>query len=220
MTHRKQFVFGKGRNTGKRLENSKKSMIDRRTVRSFMKRTVKKEREKPWPTENASLKKVEKNLGYPLSKAVKKLAKNSTVVDFGCGEGQAIHELAKNNPHIKAYGFSKESYSKWIEDKHTKYIFGDANNFKRYFKENSIDFLFSHNGLLYLNKEKIYSLLPCLKVDGMMITNFPPYERGIHGTKTIEIEGKKFQIRRKKLKDTRGEYIIWHGDLIIAKRIA
>ena len=141
----------------------------------------------PWFSDSTQLKHVEKVLTFPIQPTIAKLCKTTspTVVDWGCAKGVSSGELARNNPNAKVYGFSKESYKEWNRllnkdaensnkpNKNLRFIHNEANDFFKYFKKESIDFLFSHFGLFHLRDVPAYliRLVPKLKKGGIIVTN-------------------------------------------------
>ncbi len=53
------------------------------------------------------------------SKRLKEKKQPLVVLDWGCGKGQAIDELAKGQP-VHAYGYSVDSYKEWNNSKNTR----------------------------------------------------------------------------------------------------
>ncbi len=127
---------------------------------------------RPWPTESSTLRGVQKWLSINLIDLTSLRLKQSqapVVVDWGCARGVAINKLAQKFPKVKAHGFSDVSYQEWLSDKKAKYIFSKHNLFRRYFKKESVDILFSKLGVYHLGKrapQYIEQILPVLKVGG------------------------------------------------------
>jgi ubiquinone/menaquinone biosynthesis C-methylase UbiE len=140
-----------------------------------------------WAFEQGSLRDMENALRFPIKKHVKQLAKktNPVVVDWGCGWGNAAAELAAAEPKAKVYGFSRDSYGNWNtiingnknEGKeplqNVKFIHAVANDFFRYFKNNSIDLIYSRLGIKHvlIQGEYIKRMIPKLKIGGIIITD-------------------------------------------------
>lgn len=138
-----------------------------------------------WGDENSSLRAIEWDLSFRITEHVAELAKKSTtvVVDWGCGKGAAIAELVAQIPKSRGYGFSGDSFREWNEilngNKAKKikpatnvtFIHADANDFFRYFRNNSIDVLYSHLGLEHLDNQLEYlkRLISKLKKGGIIV---------------------------------------------------
>lgn len=118
------------------------------------KRSVSKKRAR-WGFEDHTLDEAEFFLNYPLRKEIKKLGDGAVVVDWGCGEGNTIKQISRYCPGATCYGFSREFYKKWIWRKSNalKFIHSEGEDFDRYFKDRSIDFLYSNFGLHYLDTD-------------------------------------------------------------------
>jgi len=140
-----------------------------------------------WLENNTAVKLIEWMLRYPVKDHVAKLAKRTkpVVVDWGCGGGAAAAEVAKTVQESKVYGFSANSHKDWntiingdkkkgIKPvKNVKFIHADAEDFFRYFKDNSIDFLYSRLGICHLDSQAEYlkRLVPKLKPGGIIVTD-------------------------------------------------
>ncbi|MEK6902956.1 MAG: hypothetical protein AABX02_05220 [archaeon] len=71
------------------------------------------------------------------------------VLDLFCAAGTAITELATQNESIvDAFGFSRDPYPEWVENKHVRFIQEEAESLNRYFKKRSLDLIFSWSGLI------------------------------------------------------------------------
>ncbi len=140
-----------------------------------------------WGYNGVNIKPIEKLLDFPIMDHIGKLCKTTSpvVVDWGCGKAISTEEIARANPNARVYGFSKESYLHWnllfmggktkkgSASKNLKLIHAEANDFFRYFKNSSIDFMFSRLGLVHLKNLPLYleRVVPKLKVGGMIITD-------------------------------------------------
>jgi len=132
-------------------------------------------------------------------KKISEKVKNPVIVDWGCGKGTAITELAYNFKNAKCYGFSKEYYAKWEDniESGVKFIHATAEDFKRYFKNNSIDVLYSYVGLYHLPKQQIIDyikeIIPKIKKNGFIIFNYSAkkIEEIMH---SLKIEGTKIEV--------------------------
>jgi hypothetical protein len=130
-----------------------------------------------WPIERTPLRTVMATLRINLVREAEKRAKQKrpVVVDWGCGEGSAItflaHETKKLKNSPKLYGFSNRAYSTWAENQAVKFIHAPAEDFARYFKDSSIDILYSHQSLHHLPEEYTLSLIPKLSKRGILVTN-------------------------------------------------
>ncbi len=144
-------VFGKGRKTRERKE-----FVERQVQRApFGKRTYGRRDRYIW--DRASARMVRGN--FPLIFGRKdfilqrfsETGKPVVVLDWGCGRGNAIERFSKEYGRIvNAYGFSKDSYKKWLKIKGAKIIHATAEDLLRYLKNSSIDLIYSRTGLMYL----------------------------------------------------------------------
>jgi len=73
-----------------------------------------------------------------LLKELKQLDKNKStkacVIDWGCGEGTSIKNIAQNFPNLKVMGFSIQSYPKWRQNQphNLEYLHTTTNALERY----------------------------------------------------------------------------------------
>lgn len=131
-----------------------------------------------WPITRTSLKDIEQRLMFPISNYTRDLCKKKgspIIIDWGCGEGVAIAEISRKFPKAKCYGFSDISYKSWNKVKKAKFIHDTENDFFTYFKDGSIDFLYSNHGLEHLKKAGIKvsdyfkRLIPKMKIGGIFV---------------------------------------------------
>ncbi len=66
-----------------------------------------------WGTETSSIAGIEKSLEVPLRKQLAELPGKPVVVDWGCGSGRAVSQIAEQVPKANCYGFSSDSYFAW-----------------------------------------------------------------------------------------------------------
>ncbi len=106
-----------------------------------------------WNFESTSLARISEILHVDLVGTVRALQK-PVVVDWGCGYGDAVRELAKDCPHARCFGFSKENYEPWRQltrdHPNLAFVHGHAGQFKRYFRrggKGTVDLIYSHGGL-------------------------------------------------------------------------
>lgn len=86
-----------------------------------------------------------------ISRCFEEKKKPVVVVDWGCGYGYAIDELGKHyGANVDAIGFGKDAYSQWGAVENARLIHASADDFNRYFKDSSIDLLYSKNALEHL----------------------------------------------------------------------
>ncbi len=142
-------------------------------------------RRKSWGFKKTRLEVVENGLGFRVREHVAELCKHGSpvVVDWGCGNGTATATLAKTNPKARVIGFSKDSYRKWFSFLHgtkrtnpntnLRFIHAEAADFARYFKNGTIDLMYSSLGLTHLKNLNQYlqPLIIKLKVGGLIVTD-------------------------------------------------
>ena len=128
-----------------------------------------------WPIADSNLAWVQNRLNLDLIKLVKASHQKPVVVDWGCGKGIAITELAEKIRQAQCFGFSKEFYEDWTGNNRVKFIHGVAEDFLRYFKNNSIDVAYSFFGLLHSSGNprtvlrNVLQVISKLKVGGKLI---------------------------------------------------
>lgn len=156
-----------------------------------------------WGAIDRKIKVIEASVSYPIMKMVQRMIRDGekpVIVDWGCGKGTAISELARKNPKAKFYGVSDQFYPNWLRIKSAKFIHAPAEDFFRYFKNNSIDILYSSAAIEYL-KEKlpdyVKMLLPKLRKSGVLALNLPQKQvieinetvKNIKGIRTFVYDG-------------------------------
>lgn len=115
---------------------------------------------KDWAIEYSKIDEVNRELGINLKEQINlSMQRNSLgqsdqtmVLDWGCGAGVALFQLGEmfKTDEVKLVGFGNTFYRKWFYDStDITYIFDDAEHLDLYFKQQSIDVLFSYWGLLH-----------------------------------------------------------------------
>lgn len=164
-------VYGKGR-TGKKNSATGLKIIRLPIKGKKIKKRVFKRRSK-WTEINNPLREINKTMGINLIIETKNLFKQKkrkvVVVDWGCGTGKAITELAaKCQKEANCYGFAQDSYREWKESLSVKYIQAEAWDFPRYFKDNSIDLMFSFSAF-ELNEPTLHGPWPYIGTDAYLV---------------------------------------------------
>jgi len=129
--------------------------------------------------ENTSIEEIESALGYNIRRKIARDRK-PIVVDWGCGKGRSIAEIAQQFRNARCYGFSNQFYRSWLQNKESgaMFIYSDATRFNKYFKDNSINVIYSHYGLNYADwlEYRLVDYLhehvvPKLKKGGVLVFN-------------------------------------------------
>ena len=120
------------------------------------------------------------------------------IVEFGPGKGLMINQLSKLG-EAEYYGFANLSDPDWMNHRNVKYIQEPVEKFNNYFKEDSIDFLFSATGLAHTQPfdQTIRNTLPVLRPNGKLITDFFTYEGSAFESdkpKIISVGQKQFRV--------------------------
>ena len=125
--------------------------------------------------EATPLERVEKRCG-PVSEEIRTRigpGKSPPVIlDWGCGRGTALTEIAKLFPESRCYGFSAEFYDDWRSNESATFIHAVREDLPRYLKDNSVAVIFSHVGMTRLGNDEFLDeldkILPKLKRGGKM----------------------------------------------------
>ena len=157
-------IFGRGRRRND-LRFTGTQIVRTGKVKSYPRREF-------WNDEISTLSRVETEFGYSLTNFIRKrfarnnhskgTAKPVVVLDWGCGAGIALHMLDEIfGRQVELYGFSKDHYAEWSgNSKNIAFIQETANNSPRFFKERSIDLIYSFFGINHLlGSQNFYELL-------------------------------------------------------------
>jgi len=107
-----------------------------------------------------------------LRKMIEEGIQDPLVVDWGCGEGIALEQLATEFDNARCYGYSHTFYGNWGDSKRVKYIHAPSGTLARYLPNDSVDLIYSFNGLSHLGEElpdEIRKLTPKLKDTGIIL---------------------------------------------------
>lgn len=122
-----------------------------------------------------------------IKKTFKKKGKPVVVLDWGCGNGNAINELAeKCGEMVHAYGYSKDSYKEWVNSDKVKFIHATKEKLPRYLKNNSVDLIYSHIGIGHtfisywgeIDQQVAYikKIVPKLSKGGRLVFDLPVFK--------------------------------------------
>ncbi len=98
----------------------------------------------------------------------------------GLSENQVLVLREKFGENVAVYGYSDCSYKEWRNNRWVKFVHAPTEDSLRYFKDNSLDMVFSHLGLVHLEKKLpayLEGLAKKLKVGGRIII-YPPVSSG------------------------------------------
>jgi SAM-dependent methyltransferase len=178
-------VYGRGR-TKRKIPARKK--LGTQLVRTAMGKRAYVKRH-GWLKTERSLFQIEEDLYFPIEKWAKErfnqTKKPVVVLDWGCGQGKAIGEVARKlNEKVKCYGFSKDSYGRWHRNSRVKFIHETADGLLRYLKAGSVDLIFSGLGIHHLpvllqpggTEAYLWRLSEKLSLGGVLVSDFSPRE--------------------------------------------
>lgn len=170
-------VFGKGRKGKKIREKFLGKEVISAPKRVFWFKQI-------WSTENTSLEVI--RTFFPLvlgrgkkdfvSKCFSETGKPTRVLDWGCGNGSAAEQLAKEyGKKALVYGYSKDSYNEWRYLKRAKIIHATKEDLFRYLKKiGPLDLVYSYNGLKHLHYDAVFyikQLLSFVRQGGKIVLN-------------------------------------------------
>ncbi|MDO8428025.1 MAG: class I SAM-dependent methyltransferase [Candidatus Diapherotrites archaeon] len=129
-----------------------------------------------WSLVSSSLARISQTFGFDLVKAIRVRVQKSekpVIVDYGCGKGTAITELAQAFPNARCFGFSEEFYDEWKENRNVEFVHESSFDFPRLFGKKKIDYAYSHYGLSKSSNIPfdVKRLLPKMKIGGKIVFN-------------------------------------------------
>jgi|GEM_PF-4920273 len=172
-----------------------------------------------WTIENSRLKDVDFRLGRNLIRAVEGLKakpnRPPVVAEWGCGNANALFELATKNPDKVFVGFSDTSHKEWEhKPKNVTLLHTTTRALERFAQGKSVkgkvDLIFTHFGLRHLGPsgflEHITKLKETLEIGGkimmspveLKITQEKAYELG------SELQKRGFEVEYQKYIDVSG----------------
>lgn len=125
------------------------------------------------------------------------------VLSWGCGWGNDVRQLAKENPRTKVYGFSRDSYPQHLEPSKATILSTSNSAFYRYLKLKKIKFdvIYSNLGLIYAENQiaEIIKISKFLKVGGKIFpgfgTSFMRRDKTIFELRKLGLEPDEFIIK-------------------------
>ncbi len=134
-----------------------------------------------WTSEEISLFGAEQGLRFPITKTArlmvlleKKQGRKPLIVDWGCGKEIATEQLGKTlGDEARVIGFGDIMKKEWIQKESVEFIHGESSSFFRYFKDNSINILYSHYGIMHLTGAEIYikNMIKKIAPAGFLVTH-------------------------------------------------
>lgn len=164
-------LYGKGRKTAtgkKPLENP----LDRQKIQRVEGKRKLAPETKGWGDECTPLDLIDRKMRIiPLIKRALSNSPKPVIVDWGCGRGNAITEIAQSFPRTECYGYSNEFYRDWQGNDSVKFIHAPSGEMARYFKAGTIDIVYSHLGLSHVSEQlaEINRILPKIKKGGCIV---------------------------------------------------
>lgn len=151
-----------------------------------------------WTVGNSRLRDVNQRLGRNLIRAVERLKAKSNrpavIAEWGCGNANALFELATKNPDKLFVGFSDISHQEWNnKPKNAILLHTTTRALERFAQGKSVkgkvDLIFTHFGLRHLGPngflEHITKLKETLEIGGKIMMS--PIELKITQEKTYEL---------------------------------
>jgi SAM-dependent methyltransferase len=105
--------------------------------------------------------------------------KKPLVIDWGCGTGRTITQVAERKPQAECIGYSDEYYPQFKDSDKVCFIYEPTGELHKFLKDGSVDLIFSRVALMHLDKydnknfmKEVDSLIPKLKAGGRIIMDF------------------------------------------------
>lgn len=143
-----------------------------------------------WSIITTPLKTVEDVLRKSLIVEVKRIVdrypdKKLAVIDWGCGDGTAINELARQarraGINARFIGYSNLYFDRWKESEDVEFILDNMDRLPVYFENDEIGLIFSHFGMYHVRSEALVEHLNNLSTrivsGGIIVTNTCEYKR-------------------------------------------
>lgn len=136
-----------------------------------------------WGFEKTNFNRIDFYFGGALSKEINSLVSSSKskvrILDWGCGRGVALADLAKILPanKVSLIGFSADTYPEWLslsKKKNIIFLNSSAPVLERYLRSHPVDLIFSNLGLVHLNEgaaRHIVALKRALPVGGKIFVS-------------------------------------------------
>jgi len=131
--------------------------------------------------------------------------KKMNVLDWGCFDGRAVRDLAKNSS-LNVFGFSRDAHPGMLNARNATFLNTEKPQLIRYLKKHKIkiDLIFSRMGLQYVPLEELVShlieLKECLSIGGKIFPGVIGLLEHSEEIKLLENKGYRF--------DYEGEFVI------------
>ncbi|MCD4781155.1 MAG: methyltransferase domain-containing protein [Candidatus Omnitrophica bacterium] len=142
------------------------------------------------------------------------------ILDWGAGEGEMLNHLAgliedEGIRNVKLIGFANIFSQDWARvHPNVEFIFDDAQNLFKHFKDRKIDMVFSHMGMTHVNPtamaDYLHGMGDIMQPGGLLVMD---YSRRIHW-RTIA-KG----ILPATLQSLRNERVSWLDSVLVAQRV-
>ena len=141
----------------------------------------------PWSVVNTKLSHVNQYLNISLTDEINRLIEEKdgeeiVIVDWGCGMGNAIRELAlyyRGHDNVKFYGFGDIYFPDWSRiPTYSNWILDKKENIGEYFDRN-VDLMYSNLGLFHIDHtefvEYFRTLEKTLSGNALLVGNYEGY---------------------------------------------
>ncbi len=131
--------------------------------------------------------------------------KKMNVLDWGCFDGRAVRDLAKNNS-LNVFGFSRDAHPQMLKPRNATFLNTEKPQLIRYLKKHKIklDLVFSRMGMQYVSYEELVphliELKECLSIGGKIFPGVIGFQAHSKEIDLLESKGYRF--------DYDGEFVI------------
>lgn len=178
-------VYGKGRILRANPKHPIREAHARESEKAKGKsRRVVLQRTGQWSVFFTPIQKISTELGLDIPRWIERRLENKrklNILDWGCGAGTAATQLGeKYGRFIHMYGYGNMPHESWAKNAHVKFIWQDQQSMLRYFKDGSLDLIYSRFGLYHTLRPQIpleermeywVSLVKKLSTKGLLISD-------------------------------------------------
>lgn len=112
-----------------------------------------------WTVFHTPLSRISADLNFDIPSWVKRKLEHKphvNVLDWGCGSGVAATQLSEQlGSKVNVYGYGDMPHPTWARNSRVKFIWQDHETMLRYFKDRSLDLIYSRLGLYQMLKDTI-----------------------------------------------------------------